>query len=180
MSNRIAPVAPETAEGATKEMFGLIKGKMGKVPNMLKTMAQSPALLEAYLGFSGALAKGTLNPQVRELIAVAVAQSNGCEYCLSAHTTIGKVLGIQADAVGAAREGQSDDPKTEAILRLAQQILANKGDVDDTTLDTARVAGVTDTEIAEVVGNVALNTFTNYFNELARPTLDFPRVSLAK
>jgi uncharacterized peroxidase-related enzyme len=176
MTARLTPVEPAHADAHTHQLFDAIKARMGKVPNMMKTMAHSPALLEGYLAFSGALAKGALPEAIRQQIALFVSQENGCEYCLAAHTLIGRHAGLNRDQVLLARQGQAQDAKQQAVLTLVQNILEQRGDVSDEQLAAARAAGISDGEIAEVVGHVALTTLTNFFNQLAQPALDFPRV----
>ncbi|HXT61026.1 MAG TPA: carboxymuconolactone decarboxylase family protein [Pirellulales bacterium] len=179
MTSRINPVDPAVAEGRTQELFAAVKAKTGGVPNMMKTMAHAPALLEGYLAFSGALSKGLLRPAVREQLALAVSQANGCEYCLSAHSLLGKRAGLAPEQIAAARKGEADDAQAQAALSLAHELIERRGDVSDEQLEAARLAGLSDGEIAEVVGHVALSTLTNYFNELARPELDFPRAPVS-
>ncbi len=115
---------------------------------------------------------------MREQIALVVAQSNGCQYCLSAHSAVGKMLGLQAEEIADSREARSSDPKTQAILRLARMLVEHRGNVHDTDLLQIRSARVSDGEIAEVVANVAQNMLTNYFNHVAETEIDFPRVPL--
>lgn len=177
MTSRINPVDPTAANSAVQYLFSAVKAQMGKVPNMMKTMAHSPALLEGYLAFRGALDKGVLPEVVRQQIALSVSQQNGCEYCLSAHTLIGRHAGLNREQVLLARHGEAQDSKQQAVLDLVQEILERRGDVSDEQLAAARAAGLTDAEIAETIGHVALTTVTNYFNQLARPIVDFPRVS---
>jgi len=176
MTSRISPVDPDLAEGRARALLGAVKSRLGGVHNMMKTMANAPALLEGYLAFSGALAKGVLPGAVREQLALSVSQANGCEYCVSAHTYLGKHAGLRPEQIAAAREGVSTDEKTQAALSLAQNLVEHRGDVSDEQLADARQAGLSDAEIAEVVGHVALSTLTNYFNQLARTEVDFPRV----
>ncbi len=177
MTARIAPVNAATADEPTQQLFTAVKAQMGKVPNMMKTMAHSPALLEGYLVFRGALDKGTLPEVVRQQIALFVSQQNGCEYCLSAHTLIGRHAGLSREQVILARQGEAQDPKQQAVLNLVQNILDWRGDISSEQFSAARDAGLTDAEIAEVVGHVALTTLTNYFNQLTQADIDFPRVS---
>lgn len=178
MSSRLTDIDPAVAEGKAQALLASVKAKLGTVPNMMRVMAHSPALLEGYLTFSSALAKGLLRPGVREQLALAVSQANGCEYCVSAHSLLAKRAGVSASEVDSARQGESTDDKTQAVLRLALNILDRRGDVSDDEFAEARNAGLTDAEIAEVVGHVALSTLTNYFNEFAKTDLDFPRVPL--
>jgi len=177
MTARIAQVDAAHADGHVQGLFAAVKSRMGKVPNMMKTMAHSPALLEGYLAFSGALDKGVLSEFVRQQIALFVSQQNGCEYCLSAHTLIGRHAGLNREQVLLARQGQAQDPKQQAVLNLVQNILDWRGDVSTEQFNAAKEAGLSDAEIVEVVGHVALTTLTNYFNQLTQAEVDFPRVS---
>ena len=169
---RIAPVdAP--SERSQKLLAG-VQAKLGITPNMLSTMAHSAAALDGYLSFSNALSKGELSGSVREQIALAVGQANSCQYCLSAHSAIGKMVGLTADQIRDARSSKSDASKTDAILKLATRIVETRGKLSDEDISAAKIIGVTDAEIAEVVANTALNLFTNYFNHVAETEVDFP------
>lgn len=175
---RLTAVAPETATGKVKEMFSAIEGKLGTVPNMMRTMGNSAAVLEAYLGLSGALGKGSLGAKTGELLAMTVAEGNQCGYCLAAHTYIGTNLAhIDTPALSDARSAQAADTKTQAALQFAQTLVAKKGLVDDADVAAVKAAGYTEGEIGEIVGHVALNIFTNYFNNTANTLIDFPAVA---
>ncbi|HWB07998.1 MAG TPA: carboxymuconolactone decarboxylase family protein [Pirellulales bacterium] len=178
MTSGLSAVNPAESEGKASALLAGVKAKMGVVPNMMKTMAHSPAVLEGYLAFSGALAKGVLPAVVREQLALVVSQANGCEYCVSAHTLFAGRAGLSPEQISWAREGVSNDPKTQAVLSLALSIMEARGEVSDEQLEDAREAGLSDAEIAEVVGHVALSTLTNYFNNLAHTEVDFPRVAV--
>lgn len=170
---RISALSDAQVSDKAKPLYETAKSKMGMVPNVLRTFAHSPAVLNAYLQFSGALADGVLNAKERELVALAVAQKNQCGYCLSAHTAIGKNAGLNEDAMSAAREG-----KGSAIAALAQKLVENRGFLNDDELATARGKGLSDAQIIEVIANVALNTLTNYTNHVADTEIDFPKVKL--
>lgn len=173
------PVEPESATGKAAELLAQVQTSLGLTPNMTKVMANSPALLQSYLALSAAVAGGVLRPAVRERLAIATAQLNGCEYCLSAHTYIGANIAKVADAeLAGARRGRSEDEHVAALLTLSNTIAENAGDVTEVELKSARAAGVTDEEIGEVVANLALNVMTNYFNVMARVDNDWPVVSL--
>ena len=174
---RIALVDPTTAAGKAKDLLTAIQSKLGFVPNMMRGPAQSPAALKAYLDFSGALGGGVLPARVRELIALQVAEVNGCAYCLAAHTAIGGMLGAPTVELEHARHGQSDDPKIAALLALARELVLRRGELRDADLRLARQAGISDAELVEVIGAVALNVFTNYFNHVAATPIDFPEVA---
>jgi uncharacterized peroxidase-related enzyme len=174
--NRIAQLDPSQATGKTQQLFNGVQAKLGVVPNLFRVVGNSPAALEAYLGFSGALANGVLNARVREQIALAVAETNLCGYCLSAHAFIGGKVGLTDKDIADARRATAAGDKTDAILKLARNIVVQRGELADADLQSARQSGVNDTEIVEVVANVALNLFTNYVNHIARTVVDFPEV----
>lgn len=175
---RLTALNPDNVSGKTKELFNAIQGKLGVVPNMMRTMGNSPALLSGYLNLSGALGGGSLGAKVGELIALAVAESNSCDYCLSAHTYIGaNLVKIDAGTIAAAREGNAGDPKTQAILTFAKTLVSKQGHVSNEDINSAKAAGLTEGEIGEVIGHVGLNILTNYFNHTAETTIDFPVVT---
>jgi len=172
--SRIPTIDPNQATGKAQVVLTGVQAKLGMTPNLMRVMANSPAVLEAYLQFSGSLGRGALTAKTREQIALAVAQANSCDYCLSAHSAIGKSVGLTSEQIRDARSGTSVDSKSNAILQLTTQLVDQRGIVSDDDLAVARDAGVTDAEIAEVVANTALNLFTNYFNHVAETEVDFP------
>lgn len=174
-----APIEPESATGQAAELLTQVQRTLGLTPNMTKVMANSPALLKAYLALSSAVSGGVLRPGVRERLAISTAQLNGCEYCLSAHTYIGaNIAKVDTGELDAARKAQSADPHVAALLQLSNEIAENAGDVSQDVLQAARDNGVTDQEIGEVVANLALNVLTNYFNVLAGVENDWPVITL--
>ncbi|CAB4922346.1 unannotated protein [freshwater metagenome] len=175
---RLNVVDPDRAEGRAKKLLDQVQGALGVTPNMMRAMAESPAVLDAYLSFSGALGRGSLSAATREQIALLAAAENSCGYCAAAHTVLGGRAGVSDDDLAAAIRGEASDPRTAAALRLARAIIAERGFVSDGDLDDARAAGLGDGDIGEVVGNVALNVFTNYFNSVGRTELDFPAVEV--
>lgn len=175
---RLTVVDPDTAQGKAKDLLGRVEKALGATPNMMRSMAASPAVLEAYLAFSGALAKGRLSAAVREQIALLAAAENACGYCAAAHTVLGSRAGVSADDLAAGLAGEASDPRVEAALAFARAVIREKGFVSDAELDAVRAAGYDDGEVGEIVGNVALNVFTNYFNSVGETALDFPAVAL--
>ena len=176
---RIAAVNPAEATGKAKQLLDAVQAKLGMTPNLMKTLAAGPAALEAYLNFGAALGTGRLDARFREQIALAVAQANSCEYCLSAHSAIGKMVGLKPEEIATSREARSADAKRNAGLQFVQALVLQRGLVSDQEVAHVKSAGFSDGEIAEIVANVAVNIFTNYFNHVARTDVDFPRVSVA-
>ncbi|CAN5535262.1 carboxymuconolactone decarboxylase family protein [soil metagenome] len=172
---KITAIKHETAEGKAKELLDGVKAKLGFVPNLMATMASSPAVLESYLNFSGTLGT-TLNAKLREQIALTVAEINGCGYCASAHSAIGKMSGLDETAILNARRAASDDAKIDAALKFASALVISRGKVSDAEFEAVKNAGYKEKEISEIVANVALNIFTNYFNETAKTVVDFPAI----
>lgn len=176
--NRLQALNPETTTGKSKELFNGVQAKLGTVPNMMKTMGASPAVLEGYLNLSGALSKGSLGAKMGELLALAVSQENNCDYCLAAHTYIGEnLVKIDGQSLEAARKAQNEDAKTQAGLEFAKTLISKQGRVSDADVQAVKDAGFSEGEIGEIVGHVALNVFTNYFNNTAQTTVDFPTVA---
>ena len=176
---RIAALNPAEAPARSRKLLDGVQAKLGMTPNMMKTMAASPQVLGAYLDFGGALGAGVLSAKLREQIALTVAQANSCEYCLAAHSALGEMAGLPPEELAAARRGHSADARRDAGLRFAQALVAGRGQAADQAVADVRAAGYSDGEIAEIVANVAINIFTNYFNLVADTEVDFPAVSLA-
>lgn len=173
---RIAtPATIADAPTASQAMLEAVKTQLGIVPNLFRMVSNSPAALEGYLGLSAALGKGTLSAPTRERIALAVAQINGCDYCLSAHSYLGKNLAKLDEAeILANRKGGSNDPKADAAVRFAAQVTKARGHIGDEDLRAVKLAGYDDAQVVEIVLHVALNTWTNYINTVAGTVIDFP------
>jgi len=176
---RLKAIEPASAAGKTKDLFQGVQSKLGSVPNMFRTMGNSPAVLEGYLAFNAAMGSSSLGAKMGELIAITVANANGCEYCNAAHTFIGeKMVRIDAASIDAARTGKSSDAKTQTALEFARTLVQKKGHVSFHELNTLKTAGYTDAQVAEIIGHVALNFFTNIFNTSTGVEVDFPEVEL--
>jgi uncharacterized peroxidase-related enzyme len=171
---RIPTINAEQATVEQQQILANVKKGLGVVPNLVATLAQSPAAAQAYLGFSGALAKGALSAKLRQEIALVVGEANSCDYCVAAHTLLGGKAGLTQDEILAARAGHSADAKTAAALVFAQKLVANRGIVSDEDVAGLREHGFSNGDIAEIVANTALNIFTNYFNHVAGTVVDFP------
>jgi uncharacterized peroxidase-related enzyme len=181
MSRLPIPATIADAPAKAQPLLEEVNAQLGVVPNMFRLIATSPAALEGYLGMSGALGKGTLPAATRERIALAVAEVNGCDYCLSAHTYLGKNLAHLDDAeITANRSGASNDPKADAAVRFAARIARERGHVGEADFAAVKLAGYSDAQVIEIVQHVALNTWTNYFNEVFKTDIDFPVVTARK
>ncbi len=178
MSRIPTPATIEAAPAASRPLLETLKLQLGIAPNLFRLVSNSPAALEGYLSLSGALAKGALPAPTRERIALAVAEINGCSYCLSAHTYLGKNLAKLDDAeITANRNGSSNDAKAEAAVKFAVKVARERGHVSEADLRAVKSAGYDDAQVIEMVLHVALNTWTNYINEVAQTDIDFPVVT---
>jgi len=174
---RIQPVHQNAADANTAELLQNVEKKMGKVINILGTMAQSPAVLKSFLGFSQSLSEGNLPLPVRERIALAIGEATGCNYCIAAHTVLAQKAGLTDEEILDARRGTASDEKVAVALDLALKIGKTHGFVSDEDIERARSMGYSDGDICEIVASVALNLFTNYFNHVAETEIDFPEVA---
>jgi uncharacterized peroxidase-related enzyme len=178
MSRIATPASVATSPVASQPLLEAVHKQLGSVPNLFRVVGNSPAALEGYLGLSGALGKGKLEAKTRERIALAVSELNGCDYCLSAHSYLGKNLAKLDEAeITANREGGSSDPKADAALRFAAKIVVARGHVSDDDVRAVKAAGYDDAQVVEIVLHVALNTLTNYVNEVVKTEIDFPVVT---
>ncbi len=175
MTRLATPATIADAPAASQPLLQAVEKQLGLVPNLFRLIATSPAALEGYLSLSGALAKGTLPGPTRERIALAVAELNGCAYCLAAHSYIGaKMAKLDAAEIVANRRGQSNDPKADAAVRFAVSVVKARGHVSDDEVRAVKLAGYSDAQVVEIVLHVAMNTLTNYVNEVAQTIVDFP------
>ena len=175
MSRIPTPATIEETPAASRPLLEGVKKMLGSVPNLFRLVAVSPAALEGYLGMFGALGKGELPAPTRERIALAVAEINGCGYCLSAHSYLGKNLAKLDDAeMTANRNGASNDPKADAAVKFAVKIARERGHVSEGDLRSVKMAGYSDGQIIEIIQHVALNVWTNYLNEALKTEVDFP------
>lgn len=174
---RLPALNPETATGQAQRLLKGVESKLGFAPNIMRTMANSPAVLQGYLDFSGALSKGRLPPKFREQIALTVSEVNDCQYCLAAHSAIGRTVGLSEEAIGDSRRGESPDIKEATALEFTRLVVSNRGQVSGEEVAKLRKAGFTDGEITEIMGHIALTLFTNYFNQVAGTEVDFPAVA---
>jgi uncharacterized peroxidase-related enzyme len=173
---RISPINPDTATGKAKELLDAVQVAFGMTTNMTRTMARNPAVLEGWFALNSALGT-TLSRRINEQIAIAVAEANQCIYCLSGHTAVGRLVGVDDHELALSRAGESSDPKVAAALGFARTANTKRGAVSDDDLARIRAAGWNDADIAAIVAHVGLNVFTNYFNLVSHPVVDFPEIA---
>ncbi|MEM9751695.1 MAG: peroxidase-related enzyme [Pseudomonadota bacterium] len=177
MSRLPTPATVADAPAASQPLLESVQKSLGSVPNLFRITANSPAALEGYLSLSGALQRGALDAATRERIALAVAQVNGCDYCLAAHSYIGaNVAKLTGAEIAANRRGGSTDAKADAAVRFAVDVTRARGAVDAAAVEAVKAAGYSDAEVVEIIAHVALNTLTNYVNEALGTEIDFPEV----
>jgi uncharacterized peroxidase-related enzyme len=175
--SRLSIPSRDDAPAASQPLLDAVGKQLGVIPNLFRLVGSSPAALEGYLGLNGALGKA-LDVKTRERIALAVAQVNGCDYCLSAHTYLGANMAkLDAAELAANRHGRSNDAKADAALRFAKTVAETRGQVSTGDIEAVKAAGYTDAQVVEIVLLVALNFLTNLINNVADTDIDFPVVS---
>lgn len=176
--SRVQAVDPTTATGAAKHLLDAVQAQLGVTPNFLRVLANSPKALEGFLGLYGAAGGFSIDNATQERIALAVAESNACQYCVSAHTAIGRRAGLTDGEIHLNRRGTSGDVKAAAAVAFAKSVNDGVGAVTAAEFDSARTAGLTDGEIVEIISTVALNFYTNILGKAALVDIDFPKVAL--
>ena len=176
--SRIAPVVSSNVDSKVATTLSQVEKSLGMVPNLFATMANAPVALDGFLSLSKTLSRGRLTARQREIVALAVGQENECRYCLSAHTASSRGVGLNDAGALKARNGDGDDPFERALASFAKAIVRRRGHLSNEELESARGAGIDDGLVIEIIANVALNTFTNYVNEVADTEIDFPVVEV--
>ena len=166
---------PDQVDESTKEVFAAIKQKVGMLPNIHAAMGNSPQLLKGFLAFEESLKQGSFSAKEMEAIALAVSQVNGCNYCLAAHSTVGKMLGYSENEVIDIRRGTVSDDKLSALITLASELTEKRGKASQQSIDNFLSAGYTHQSFAELIGLVALRIVTNYLFSNGEFDIDFPR-----
>lgn len=174
--SRITAIDPAQTEGKTRDILDAVNKQLGVTPNLFRVAARAPAALDGLVGLQAAVARGKLRNPVRAAMALTVAEANGCNYCLSAHTVLGKGAGLSEAEMIQARHAASSEPRTDALLKFARAVVTERGRVGEAALADVRRAGVSDGELLETIANVVVNIFTNYINIIADTEIDFPLV----
>lgn len=174
-TSRVKAVVPANAQGDVKHLYANIQRSMGgHIPNIFQIMGNSVAALKGFLALSEAVNETSLHPHMRSQISLIVAQTNDCQYCLSAHTMIAGNMGLKSDQIMQARRGEAKDPKAKALLNFVKQVVEKRGQVSDQEVNALKKMGVSDQELVEVMLAITLNMFTNYFNNVMGTEIDFP------
>jgi uncharacterized peroxidase-related enzyme len=174
---RLNSVNPQVAQGRTKELFEVVQGAFGMIPNTVRVMANSPAVLESFLVFSTAMGKVQIGGKLHNQLKLTTSETNACSYCTSILSAVAPSAGLTADDILAGRTGDSDDRRTKAALAFANDVLASRGKVSNQQLAEVRAAGYSDADIVEIVTSVVLGCFTNFLNNVANTELDIPEAA---
>ena len=176
--SRLQHIDPARAEGRAKELLDGVRRQLGMVPNFMQVFANSPTTLAGFVGLNAQMHQGALDAAIRERIALAVAEGNSCQYCVSAHTALGAQAGLDESEMLAARQGGASEGRAAAAVAFALAVLQNMGEVTTAELQAVREAGFDDAEIVEIIGLVGLNILTNLLGKAAQIDIDFPEVAL--
>jgi uncharacterized peroxidase-related enzyme len=177
--SRINTVSNDIATEQQQALFDAIQQQLGIVPNFLRVFANSPDALQAFLGLHHIAGHGALGPETRERIALALAQQNECEYCLSAHTAIGRKVGLNSEEINSNRAGDSQDAKAAVAVKFARALVEHTGQVTTNEINELRDVGYGEAEIVEIITHVGMNLLTNILGKASRVDIDFPKVELA-
>jgi uncharacterized peroxidase-related enzyme len=176
--SRINAVSPTNANEEQAELYAAITAQLGMVPNFLKVFAHSPTALRAFLGLHGVASEGSLDPLTKERIALGLAEQNACEYCVSAHTAIGRKAGLSSAEIEANRAGSSQDAKAAVAVKFARSLAEHNGAITNTELLEVRNAGYSESDIIEIITHVGMNVLTNILGKASQVEIDFPKVEL--
>ena len=171
--NKINPIQVTDASEASQAVLEIVNKKLGRIPNMYKVMANSPAVLDAYVKLNGALSAGAIGSKMAEMIALATAEHNACSYCLSAHSFLGSKAGLTEQQIADSQIFHSDIEKFDAGLQFTKKILTNPNQISSDDIAPLKKHGFTDGEILEIIANVIRNIFTNYVNIVSNTEVDW-------
>ena len=178
--HRITAVSATDATPEQAELYAAITEQLGMVPNFLKVFAHSPAALRGFLGLHGVANEGSLEPLTKERIALGLAEQNACQYCVSAHTAIGRKAGLSSAEIESNRAGSSQDAKAAVAVKFARSLAEHNGAITNTELLEVRNAGYSESDIVEIITHVGMNVLTNILGKASQVEIDFPKVELYK
>ena len=170
----IQPVTTTSMVPEARKLLMQLGGSLEASSNFVRTLCHSPAALASLATQLDVAANMRLSPRTQEAIALRVAELNGSDYCVAAHTAASKQLGVDAASAGDYRRGLSDDPREQALLALTTKVVLDRGHHCGFAVAAARKVGVTDAEIVEVIALIGLNTMSTYVNSIANTTVDYP------
>ena len=176
--SRITVINNDNANAEQRELLDAIQSKLGMVPNFLKVIANSPDALRAFLGLHSIAGAGSLDPLTRERIALALAEQNACEYCVSAHSALGRKAGLDSAEMEANRIGTSQDAKAAIAVKFARSLAEHSGEVTTAEIMEVRNAGYSEAEIVEIITHTGLNILSNIVGKASQVDIDFPKVEL--
>jgi uncharacterized peroxidase-related enzyme len=173
---RLYTVAASEATGRAAELFSAVRQAIGKIPNSyIGIGGNSPVALEAVLSLEASLKKSSLSARDIEVVKLVVSQTTGCDYCLAAHTLMGKKIGLDREAILALRQARpSGNARDDAMARFVRHLITTSGTVESDVVAVIKQAGVSDAQIVDITMAVASIAFTNLFNRINDTTLDFP------
>ncbi len=174
--SRVATIKQEEATGLVKSLYTTLISRIGHVPNIFLTMANSPEALAAFVQMQKCAAMSSLPEDIKSYISLAMAEANECQYCLSAHSAIAKSIGLQESDILKARSGAADNKKNDQILKFVKSVVQKRGAVSDKEVQDLKAQGVTDREICDIILLISLNNFSNYFNKINNTDIDFPPI----
>ncbi|PYD91170.1 alkylhydroperoxidase [Pseudomonas syringae pv. pisi] len=176
---RLASRPVPDATGAAAQLFSAIRGAVGKVPNAYRDIgSNSPVVLESVLALDASLKKTTLSARDVEVVKLAVSAVNGCDYCVAAHSLMGKMAGLSPDALAAVRQGQATgNAREDALAEFARHLVTTRGTVDASRIEAVKAAGVSDAQIVDLTLAITAITLTNLFNRINDTVVDFPKVA---
>jgi uncharacterized peroxidase-related enzyme len=172
---RLNSVDPQVASGHTRQLFDSVEQAFGMVPNTVRVMANSPAVLESFLTFSQAIGNAQIGEKLHNQVKLSTSESNSCDYCTSLLSAVAPAAGLSAADILAGRTASAEDARTDAALKFAAAVMESHGKVSPEQLDAVRGAGFGDTEIVEIVTSVVFGCFTNFLNNVADTELDIPQ-----
>jgi len=166
------PYDQETVPAESKQLLEHVEKTFGMVPNFFSLIALSPDALKGVTALHSTIGR-SLGPKTRERIHIAIAEVNGCDYCVSAHThLVQKLAGLTAEDTALNRLGRSTDRKADAAVLFAQKVAKTRGRIDDADLAAVRAAGWSDAQIIDIIAELAFSFTTNMFNNVAETEID--------
>ena len=177
--SRLSVPSLESATGATAEIYAQIKKAIGNVPNTFAAIgAHRPDALKALLAADSVLASGSLTKRDQETIKLVVSSVAGCDYCVAAHSLLGKIAGLKPDEVKKIRDGEpTGDAKRDALIRFVRGLTGTSGTVSDDDFAAIKAAGYSDAQLVDISLVFATTVFTNVFNRINDTEIDFPAVA---